>query len=108
MAGESAQPDEQPEIDRGKLTAAELQQLVGHMTAGDFWRFTNQKGNQQAQTVMGALHRVAVEQGMANGEAIDTFLDRVEIGELLKLIGGASPLVAASGAGSQTSADIGE
>jgi hypothetical protein len=102
MADESAQPA------GDKLTAAELQSLVGHMTAGDFWRFTNQKGNQQAQTVMSALHRVATEQGLANGEAIDAFLDRVEIGELLKLIGGASPLVQASGAGSQISADIGD
>ena len=93
--------------DQRKLTADELTELVGHMTAGDFWRFTNQTGNQQAQTVMEALHRVAVEQGKANGEAIDVFLDRVEIGELLKLIGGQRPLASGAGAGSQTSADTG-
>jgi hypothetical protein len=90
-----------------KLTSEQLTDLVGHMTAGDFWRFTNQTGNQQAQTVMEALHRVAVEHGMANGEAIDVFLDRVEIGELLKLIGGTRPLAQGAGAGSQISADTG-
>ena len=90
------------------LTTADLTQLVGHMTAGDFWRFTEQKGNDQARTVMLALHRVAVQTGVANGEAIDTFLDRVEIAELLRLIGGASPLVAAAGAGLPTSVDTGE
>lgn len=93
---------------QAKLTAAELTELVSHMTAGDFWRFTQQKGNQQAQTVMAALHRVAVETGSANGEAIDVWLDRVEIGELMKLIGGARPLAQGAGDGSQTSADIGE
>lgn len=90
------------------LTSADLTALVGHMTAGDFWRFTEQKGNDQARTVMEALYRVAKQTGQANGEAIDAFLDRVEIGELLRLIGGASPLVAAAGAGLRTSADTGE
>ena len=100
MAAESAQP--------AKLTAEDLTQLVSHMTAGDFWRFSRQTGNQQAQTIMEALHRVAVQQGLANGEAIDTFLDRVEMGELLALIGGNRPLAQGAGDGSQISADIGE
>lgn len=92
-----------------KLSRADLVELVGHMTAGDFWRFTEQAGTpQQARTMMLALHRVATETGKANGEAIDVFLDRVEIGELLGIVAGNSPLAAAAGAGSQPSADIGE
>jgi hypothetical protein len=91
-----------------RLTPAELSNLVGHMTAGDFWRFTDLTGNAQAKAIMTALHRVAVEQGIANGEAIEVFLDRVAIAELLALVGGGSPLVRAAGDGSRISADIGE
>lgn len=100
--------EDQPAAAGGQLSTADLTALVGHMTAGDFWRFTEQKGNDQARTVMEALYRVAKTTGVANGEAIDAFLDRVEIGDLLRLIGGASPLVAAAGAGLPTSADTGE
>ena len=94
--------------DADKLTAEQITELVGHMTAGDFWRFTDQRGNEQARTVMTALHRVAVQTGLANGEAIDVFLDRVEISELLRIMGGGNPLAAAGGVGSQISADTGE
>jgi hypothetical protein len=91
-----------------RLTMAELTELVGHMTAGDFWRFTELTGNAQARSIMVALHRVAVSTGKANGEAIDVFLDRVEVSELLRLVGGGSPLVRGAGDGSPNSADIGD
>ena len=91
-----------------KLSADELTDLVSHMTAGDFWRFTELSGNAQTRALMTALHRVAVEQGLTNGEAVDVFLDRVEISELLKITGGSGPLQTAAGARSRISATTGE
>jgi hypothetical protein len=95
---------EEPE----KLSSEELRDLVGHMTAGDFWRFTELAGNAQSRAIMEALYRSAQRSGKINGEAIDVFLDRVEVAELLGLIGGTSPLARAAGPGSPTSADTGD
>lgn len=91
-----------------QLTSEELTQLVGHMTAGDFWRFTEQRGNEQARSLFAALYRAAQRQGMVNGEAMDVFLDRVEIGALLGLVQGRSPLAAVTGEPLPDSADTGE
>jgi hypothetical protein len=70
------------------LTPAELGVLIGGLTAGDFWRFSEiADPEQRNRAILLALHRSAVRKGLATDGDVAGFLDRIAIGSLTDLFG---------------------
>ena len=92
------------------LTASELGTLIGGLTAGDFWRFSEiTDAEQRNRSILEAIHRAAVRKGMAQPDDIAGFLDRLEIGSLSDLFGLRVGKASAEGDGASSppSADTG-
>ena len=96
-----------------QLSAEQVGELMGELTAGDAWRIQNADTTtaKTAQTLE-ALYRAAKRSGLANGASIETFLDRVRLADLGGIVEGriSGPFVnvgSTDGAGLQVSADSG-
>lgn len=78
-----------PAPDPALLTAEDLGILIGGLTAGDFWRFSEIADPEaRNRAILEAVYRSALRKGIApEGGEIADFLDRLEIGKLSDLFG---------------------